>query len=548
MGANVLFFDAYTEIGPRARKHPAQPWKLAEVLEEMDHCSISGALVASTLAIRYELMHSNLELSAWLKPHKHLFPIWNVMPHQTGEFPEPRRLGQLMRSLDVRAVSIHPRANAWDPFADHSQVLLNWMEKNSLLTIIHRQEFSTWTEIDRFLGLHPQLPVLLTAVTWSEQRYVIPLLAKHRNLHLSFDHFQIHYGIEDLVQQGFENQLLFASNAPQMSMGAHRCYIDYADVSSAARRKIAGQNLLRLLKLEKSPKARENRDEDTLMSAARHGKPLPVPVIDMHMHVLHEGMNGAGGSYRMFRGGPSGTFDMMRRLGCVGGGLMSWNGTVAADSAPGNGCVRHALDSAPRGYWGLASFDPVHYSQAEMEKEIRSVYADKRFIGMKPYVMYGVEYHHPSYDVWWRYGNRHAFYAGIHRNRNDFQEVRTLAKKYPRVRWVVYHCGIDYTTADQAIECMREHPNVYAEITYTSVTHGIIDYLAKHAGAGRVLYGSDVPMRDPRQQLGWVIFSHLSAGDKAKILSSNALNVIRPCLSRLPLHNQPLRKPVNTLQ
>ena len=158
---------------------------------------------------------------------------------------------------------------------------------------------------------------------------------------------------------------------------------------------------------------------------------------------------------------------------------------------------------------------------------------------MKPYVQYGVEYHHPSYDVWWRYGNRHNFYAAIHRNRDDFLEVNTLAKRYPRVRWVVYHCGSDYRTADLAIASMLQHPNVFAEITLTPVTFGIIDYLVKHGGEDRVVYGSDLPMRDPRQQLGWVVFSRLSVNQKKKVLAANALRILKPCIARLPKWNCP---------
>ena len=541
--ADTLYFDAFTCIGPRVRKHPAHAWRLTDVLAEMDHCSISGALVASTMSVQYDPMYSNLELSAQLALYPHLFPIWNVMPHQTGEFPEPRRLGRLLREHNVRAVSIHPASNAWDLFSDHSVALLRWFEKRRNLVILARKEFSGYGDLDRLLGMFPGLPVLLTGATWREQRYVLPLLTKHRNLHLSFDHFQINYGIEDLVAGGHEDQMVFASNAPQMAMGAHRCYIDYADVPQETKEKIASGNLIRLLGGQKLPGPRVNSDEDSLMAAARRGEPLPVPVIDMHMHILHEGMNGGGGAFRMAHGGPAGTFRRLKRLGVVGGGFMSWNGTVGMDSAPGNDCVRAALDTAPPGYWGLATFDPVHYSQDELRKMIPAVYGDPRFIGMKPYVMAGVEYHHRSYDLWWQYGERHGLYAGIHRNRNDFLEVSTLAKKYPRVRWVVYHCGADYATAAQSIECMREHANVYAEITLTPVTHGIVDYLVEHAGADRILYGSDLPMRDPRQQLGWVVFSRLRPEEKIKVLAGNACHVLESCLRRLPAYNNPFLKP-----
>jgi predicted TIM-barrel fold metal-dependent hydrolase len=538
--SDLLFFDAYTQVGPRVRKHPAHPWKLEDVLAEMDHCSVSAALVASTTSVSYDLMYSNLELSQRLSGRSNLYAIWNVMPHQSGEFPAPEKLAKLADEHGVRAVTLYPKTNAWDLEAQASRALLSWLARRRMLTIIERAELASFRDLENLLKRYPELPVLLIGASWTEQRLLIPLLRQYRSLHIAFDHFQIHYGPEYLTQIGCEDQLVFASRAPIMSMGAHRCYIDYADVPLRVRQKIAGGNLLRLLGRLRPPRLNINKNEDALMAAARRGEPLPVPVIDLHMHMLHEGLEGAGGGYRMHRGGPSGIFRLLKRLGCVGGGFMSWNGIASADSLAGNACVRAALDAAPRGYWGLASFDPVHYTQPELRRLIPEGHADRRFIGMKPYVTYGVEYHHRSYDTWWQYGSRAQLYALLHRTRGDFVEVDTLAKKYPRIRWVVAHCGADYKTADMVIESMRKHRNVYAEITLTPVTCGVIDYLAEHGDVNRVVYGSDLPMRDPRQQLGWVVFSRLPLSAKKKILCGNALRVIAPCLKRLPPHSRPL--------
>jgi len=49
----------------------------------------------------------------------------------------------------------------------------------------------------------------------------------------------------------------------------------------------------------------------------------------------------------------------------------------------------------------------------------------------------------------------------------------------------------------------------------------------KGAGADRVMYGSDQPMRDMRQQLGWVVYSRLSEEDKMKVLGGNAMRLLR---------------------
>lgn len=534
----IRYVDALARIGPRPNKHPAQPWSLDHLRAEMAHCSISGALVSSTLSVQYDPLHGNRALSAQLAGRPDTWACWTLLPAGTGEMPGGRPLLRLLEQHGVRAGRLHPRSNGWELESSAGRELLQTLARARLLTILDRSEFETYAQLDRLLGAHPRLPLLLSGAIWNEQRWVWPLLRDHPNLHLTFDHFQIHQGLEELAAEGWEDRLLFGTNAPAMSMGSHRCYVDYAQLSARTRSKIAGGNLLRLLGVRPPPE-RRNPLADELMCAAQAGAPLPTPVIDLHMHILDEGLNGGGGRFRMFQGGPSGVFPTLPRLGYVGGGFMSWSGPVACDPVAGNACVQAALDAAPPGYWGLATFDPTHFSQSELLKLIPATYADRRFIGMKPYFSFGVPYDDPAYAVWWEYGQRHRLYAGIHRTRDDFREIDALARKYPRIRWVVYHCGKDYATADQAIAAIRRHPNVYAEITLTPVTLGVIDYLVEHAGADRVVYGSDLPMRDPRQQLGWMVYSRLSVADKRRILGGNAREVLAPCLSRLPVRCRP---------
>ena len=60
-----------------------------------------------------------------------------------------------------------------------------------------------------------------------------------------------------------------------------------------------------------------------------------------------------------------------------------------------------------------------------------------------------------------------------------------------------------------------------SELTYTTLTRGMVEYLVREEGADKVLYGSDLPMRDPSPQLGWVAYARIPEEDKAKILSVN---------------------------
>jgi predicted TIM-barrel fold metal-dependent hydrolase len=59
------------------------------------------------------------------------------------------------------------------------------------------------------------------------------------------------------------------------------------------------------------------------------------------------------------------------------------------------------------------------------------------------------------------------------------------------------------------------------QLTYTTVPLGSIEYLVREVGAGKVLFGTDSPMRDPRPQVGWLAYAHLSLEDKKAVFGGN---------------------------
>ncbi len=523
----ALFFDAYTRFGPKPSQHPKQPYTLEQIVGEMRHCSISGGLVASMAQTAYDAMLENRRLVEKLRPYDFLFPIWNALPHWTGEFPEPTELTRLMRDADVRAVALNPVANGWRVTSRTSWPLLEELERTQTLTIVDLVTEITDVELEQIAERHPGLQLLLHGASWAKQRFIYPLLLRYKSLHIAFDTFQVNYGLEWLVEQGCEDQLVFASNAADMSMGAHRCYVDYADVSDVVREKVASGNLIRLLKGQRPPREIVNGDEDEIMRAARRGQPVPTHALDIHCHILDEGLNGAGGAgYTMFKGGPAGTWALAQRMGVKGLGLMSWNGPVGVHADDGNACTKAALDALPDTCWGLITCDPIHETREQTRAKLEKWFEDPRFLGLKPYPYFGKQYDDPAYEVWWEFGNERGLYAGIHANRGDFSEFDVLCPKYPKLTWIAYHCGTSYAVADAAIDKAKKYPNFMAEITLTPVCLGIIDYLVAGCGADRVMYGSDLPMRDPRQQFGWVVFSRLPLEQKRAVLGGNAQRLI----------------------
>ncbi|MEX1020071.1 MAG: amidohydrolase family protein, partial [Litorilinea sp.] len=104
--------------------------------------------------------------------------------------------------------------------------------------------------------------------------------------------------------------------------------------------------------------------------------------------------------------------------------------------------------------------------------------------------------------------------------------VGEVAPRYPRANFVVGHAGNTPVERRQAIDAAQANPNVYLETCSTFRNPGVIEQLVDEAGADRVLYGSDMPLMDPRPQLGKIVTAQISAAAKRAILGENARRLL----------------------
>jgi predicted TIM-barrel fold metal-dependent hydrolase len=148
--------------------------------------------------------------------------------------------------------------------------------------------------------------------------------------------------------------------------------------------------------------------------------------------------------------------------------------------------------------------------------------------GLKPYhPRTNIPYDDKAWAPWFEFGNRHRCFTLLHPSPNFVAEASNLAARYPDMTWILAHTGGSYPTARQGIEVALKHPNVYLEITLTTVTLGVIEFMVEHVGADRVLYGSDQPMRDPIPQYGWMAYSRCTPDEKKQMFGVNMRRVLR---------------------
>ena len=81
--------------------------------------------------------------------------------------------------------------------------------------------------------------------------------------------------------------------------------------------------------------------------------------------------------------------------------------------------------------------------------------------------------------------------------------------------------------ARRGIEYAQKYKNVALEITLTAATYKVIEFMAEHAGADRVLFGTDQPMRDPLPQFGWMAYTHCSLEAKRQMFGLNMKKILQ---------------------
>lgn len=531
MSTGHRYFDCFASLGPRWGMEDGERHTLAHLLEDMDRCGIDAALVSATPAATYDPLWANHWLLNQAAPwRKRLFPVWAAIPHHTGEFPKPEAFVRQARAADVRAIRIYPKTHCFSTDPATMGPLMKSLARARLPLFVHRDQFDGSEPLGRFLDCYRGNRIVILGLGWSEFRFVVPLLERHKNWLMEFSTFQSNEAPEMLVRRFGAGRFLFGTDAPAKSPGAARAFFDWTGLAPADVRAIASKNLAALLGLRAAPAAAKTPADD-IVAAQWAGRPLDhIEVLDAHIHVGHAGCQNIGPSTAL-NSGPSEMKRLFRTMGVRRAAASSFVGVTVPLPRLGNDLTYEAMRAEPDFFLGYACMDPVQMSGSEMESEIKLRHGRQGFLGLKPYLKTSAAYDDPRYRPWYQYAARRRLFALFHCSGPSAPRLADAAGRaaaaYRGMTAILAHSGASFAVAKKNSQVALANPNVFCEITYTSVANGTIELLAENIGAKRVLFGTDAPMRDPRAQLGWVVHARLSRQEKADILGANFARILK---------------------
>ena len=107
---------------------------------------------------------------------------------------------------------------------------------------------------------------------------------------------------------------------------------------------------------------------------------------------------------------------------------------------------------------------------------------------------------------------------------SDPDDTCRLAKRFPNTRVIMAHltgCGFRGVLAARGID------NLWVDTSGATPEAGIVDHAVSNLGPQRVLYGSDLPIRDLPAAIGQIAGADLSANDKEAIFYHNSAKLLK---------------------
>lgn len=538
----MILFDCQTSYGPYPCRPTEEPWRLTELLRDLDDYGIHAALVRHAQSFHHDAMQGNRRLLAEIAPHRaRLAPCWVVGPHHCGDYPQPDALVSQMEAGGVRAIQLCPKRHGYPAHADLLGPLASALNPRRTLILVSVNDlYADYEGWKRLCAAFDNCPVVMIDSGWGELRFVDACMRACPNLHLAFSRQQANRIVEWMADRYGIGRCLLGSNLPQMSGGAARGFIDWTLLPEPDCRRFAGENLARLLGVPLPSAVAVPPPADPIAAAARAGRRIPAKILDAHAHVLEYGGCGVGTGYVMPRGDADGMLEMNAHCGIDGIAMMTWQGPVGLDADAGNELMARIVAKRGDQVIGLTSVDPLHQTKEDMLRALDHCTLQLGFRAIKPYWPQNrIPYNHASYTPCWEFADRYGLYVLLHTSGDPagVNGVVEIAGRHPNASFVIAHSGGSWDYAALVADACRRRENVYAELTLTPVPNGVVEWLARNAGADRVLFGSDAPMRDPRPQLGWVVHSRLSESDKRKVLAANFAGILRR--AKIPGHELP---------
>lgn len=248
----------------------------------------------------------------------------------------------------------------------------------------------------------------------------------------------------------------------------------------------------------------------------------PVAVLDCHGHI------GFHPDFPVYKADPAEMIAVMDLLNIE---KLAVTSTLACytDCPRGNAEIDVVLRQYPSRFLGYITVNPNPPGQALAELEKWSHFHHPPLIKLHPglhkYPVFG-EHYAPIWD----YANEHEAVVLVHTWDSDPNcgplLFASIARAHPRARILLGHAGVTWRGYLQAMEAAQAAPNIHLDLAGSQHHRLILERCVDRLGAGRILFGSDMPFLEASMTLAHVLTAGIHDAAKEQILRTNFLSLL----------------------
>lgn len=224
-----------------------EPKNAAELLAEMDYNGIDKAIVYHQAMKDVSVYNGNARILDEIKGNeKRLIASMSILPSVTDADFGVKNLEKYIKENNIFGVRIFPRLQRY--MTDRITVgdIFDYLTKIKMPVYISPDY--GWDLVFDTMKEFPDLTAVLTNYgLWGSDRFVYPLVNAYKNFYVDTSDFQEIRGVEYFVKKFGDERMLFGTNFPMDNMGGPIAALVGADISFDSKRKIAGENIERLI-------------------------------------------------------------------------------------------------------------------------------------------------------------------------------------------------------------------------------------------------------------------------------------------------------------
>jgi len=256
---DMEFLDCNLNYGPQLATEDLKCCADIEGLTgEMKRAGISGGLVLKTIneaALANTSLAEDIKRIKDFKDFKDSFMgkdglkgVWQILPSCTGETPAPDVLPKVMKENHFAAITVNPKGHRYLPRKNVIGDYLEMAAERKIPVLLNTSRGLSIEQADDIMQDFPDMTAILTFDNcWPSDRIVRPFLDAYPNLRVDMTYMLTDCGLPDMLKKYTAERILFGSGFPVSYMGAHMLVIKHAEIGEEDKRKIAGDNLKKLL-------------------------------------------------------------------------------------------------------------------------------------------------------------------------------------------------------------------------------------------------------------------------------------------------------------